>query len=231
MFIFNNIFILWYLKLYLELFTEETEKYAYYTHPSTGFYLAIRCFSLLWLLYSYYTTIRQFDSKTSFLSKFTLFGSVFIISPLIVYLIILMIDNWARKFYQELFQSLFNIFNYISLLLLFTPDTPWSGIFPYFEKNLVTNDGKVVYKVELKELLLKTMQLKAKYEFHITCVLFKIIIQFKKELCDGFDLLTLIGRDINVNFNDELMEGNYIQNNEMEFEVHGLSNKNKNKNK
>lgn len=49
--------------------------------------------------------------------------------------------------------------------------------------------------------------------------------QFSKEINDGFELLNLIGKDLNLNLNnDELTDGTvrYVRNNENEFQSHEL---------
>lgn len=96
--------------LYYKILQNKVEEsVALYTHPSSIFYLVIRVLTFLWYLYSYYTTINQYGSKKRFLLKMLLFGGVYIISPLIVYIIISLLDKWVRKFFEELIQSIFNI--------------------------------------------------------------------------------------------------------------------------
>lgn len=209
---------------YIIMQNKVEESVALYTHPSSIFYLVIRSLTLIWYIYSFYTTIKQFGSKRRFLLKMLIFGGIYIISPLIVYLIILAIDKWSRKFYEELIQSIFNVLCHILLLLMFTPGMIWSEKFPYFSTNMMSVDGKLIYENELKELLIETIRLRYEYNVRINL--------FKKELSDGMDLLSVIGKDLHLDLNLENESNNdgkvkYKRVNDNEFMSRSLTDKNK----
>lgn len=157
--------------LYYKIIPSEIEAtVALYTHPVSIIYLLVRILTLFWYIYSYYTTRKDYDTKRRFLLKMLICGSIYIISPVIVYLIVINVDKWSQKFIEDLIQGLFTLICHILLLLLFTPGTCWSDRFPYFSTDMMSIEGKLVYKEELKELLLETVRLRAKYDFQISCV-------------------------------------------------------------
>lgn len=209
--------------LYYKIIPSDVEAtIAQYTHPISIIYLVVRIFTLFWYIYSYYTTRKNYDTKRRFLLKMLLCGGIYIISPVIVYIIVLFVDKWAQKFVQDLIQGMFALLMHLILVFLFTPGMCWSEKFPYFSTEIMSVEGKFVYKEELKELLLETVRLRAKYDFQINC--------FLKEINDGFELLSMIGKDLHLELNnDQLTDGTvrYVRSNGNEFKSQELKVKNK----
>lgn len=180
----------YYLSLLLLLFINietvpslEEQGETLYDYPMGILLLVVRGLAFVWFYYSYQVTQNNFHVKKRFFRKLFLWGSIYMLSPIIVYLLCLAGAEYKRSIILSIATSCVTVFAHFGLIILFIPDSPWAYRFPFFSerssilstilslRNNPVNDSHNpanMWKYEIEQRLKMGVQSKSKLEFKIS---------------------------------------------------------------
>lgn len=98
---------------------------------------SLRLISLIWFLTSVYINLRELQAKRHFYSKLTIIVFIYVLYPIISSLMSTKMDVYSSIILIKYNDVLVIFCLHSTFLMLYTPNNPCMGSFPFFSEKLV----------------------------------------------------------------------------------------------